>query len=88
MRSDAGVEHEGTEERSRRRISGPIGWSLVVFGFLLWLGLAVVQWFRAELTLEWLAASGIGAGVLTLGAGVAREQYRDWKNTRYKDVQR
>ena len=71
-----------------RRITRPLGWILLLVGLALWAGLALVAWARAELTLEWLALTGIGVGLLLLVIGIGYEQYRDWTATRYRDVER
>jgi anti-sigma factor RsiW len=77
----------GIWDRVHRRISRPIGWLLIVAGAAVWVGLAVVEWYRTrELTLEWLAGSAVVIGLVLLAVGVAYEQYREWKETRYKDV--
>jgi anti-sigma factor RsiW len=71
-----------------RRITRPAGWLLLLAGLAIWAGLGVIAWWRAELTLEWVAATGVAAGLILLLAGTGYEQYREWKETRYKDVQR
>jgi anti-sigma factor RsiW len=72
-----------------RRLTRPLGWVLVVAGTAVWLALAVLEWFRAgELTLEWLGATAIAIGVVLLAVGVGYEQYREWKETRYRDIER
>lgn len=72
-----------------RRISRPIGWLLVIVGAALWTGLAAMEWFRSrELSAEWLGMSALWIGIGLIAIGVAYEQYREWKETRYKDVQR
>jgi anti-sigma factor RsiW len=71
-----------------RRITRPVGWLLVIVGALLWTGLAMVGWFREELTLEWLATTAVAVGLLMLAAGIAHEQYREWKGSPYKDIER
>jgi hypothetical protein len=55
----------------------------------VWVALATYEWFRqGELTAEWLGATAIIVGLVLLLVGVAYEQYREWKETPYKDVQR
>jgi hypothetical protein len=54
----------------------------------IWAALALLAWWRAELTLEWVAGTGVAAGLILLLIGMGHEQYRDWKDTRYKDVER
>lgn len=71
-----------------RRITRPVGWLLLLAGLAIWAGLAAVAWWRAELTLEWISATGVAAGLILLLLGIGYEQYSDWKATRYKDVER
>jgi anti-sigma factor RsiW len=72
-----------------RRLTRPIGWLLFVAGVAVWAAMAVVEWFRhGELSWEWLSMTGIGIGLALLFTGVLHEQYRDWKNTRYRDIER
>jgi anti-sigma factor RsiW len=71
-----------------RRISRPVGWLLLAAGLATWIALGTIQWFRVrELTPEWLALTAVGIGLALLAVGVAYEQYREWKETRYKDIQ-
>jgi hypothetical protein len=43
---------------------------------------------QAELTWEWAAATGVGVGLVLLLIAIGYEQYREWKTTRYRDVER
>jgi anti-sigma factor RsiW len=72
----------------QRRIARPAAWLLIVAGVCVWGGLALVAWWRAELTLEWIAATGVAAGLAILLASLGWEQYVEWKETRYRDVER
>lgn len=75
-------------EGVHRRLTRPVGWILLGMGLALWAGLLASAWWTSELTLEWAAVTGIGTGLLLLLIGVAYEQYREWAETRYKDVTR
>jgi anti-sigma factor RsiW len=71
-----------------RRISRPLGWILVIAGVSVWAAMAVLEWFRSrELSWEWLTFSAVAIGGVLLAVSVAYEQYRGWKETRYKDVE-
>jgi anti-sigma factor RsiW len=72
-----------------RRLTRPAGWLLVVAGSVVWVAMAVLEWFRhRELSWEWLGATAVGIGLALLLVGVLHEQYREWKETRYKDILR
>jgi anti-sigma factor RsiW len=75
-------------EDVHRRITRPVGWVLLAAGALIWAGLITVRWFRQELTLVWVAGTAIGVGLLMLALGIAYEQYREWKGSPYKDLER
>jgi anti-sigma factor RsiW len=78
----------GIWQRVHARITRPVGWLLILAGTAVWLWLIVSRWLREELTLEWAAATGVAVGLVLLMIGLGYEQYRDWRETRYKDVQR
>ncbi|HUF18413.1 MAG TPA: zf-HC2 domain-containing protein [Thermoanaerobaculia bacterium] len=71
-----------------RRLTTPAGWLFVLSGALVWIVLAVVRWFRSELTIEWAATTALLTGLILLLVAIGYEQYREWKSERYKDVQR
>jgi anti-sigma factor RsiW len=71
-----------------RRINRPFGWILVVAGVLVWAGLAVRAWAREALTLEWIAVTAVVVGLAMLALGVGVEQYREWKRSPYKELER
>lgn len=80
---------ESTWSRVHRSVTRPAGWLLVLGGVAVWTGLALVEWFRAGTpTLEWLATTAAGVGLALLGAGIAYEQYRAWKDEPYRHVER
>jgi anti-sigma factor RsiW len=80
--------HRSVWDDVNRRITRPAGWVLLLLGAAIWAVLALLAWWRAELTLEWVAGTGVAAGLILLLIGMGHEQYRDWKDTRYKDVER
>lgn len=92
---DAVKESPETEERGsvwegvHRRLTRPAGWALLVAGILILTGLATVEWLRAgSLTLEWLATTAVVVGGGLLVVSIGYEQYREWKDSPYRDVQR
>lgn len=89
MKAMSPHRHRSVWEGVHRRITFPIGWVLLVAGLGVWVALAIYEWFRqGALTAEWLAATAIIVGLVLLLVGVAYEQYREWKETPYKDIQR
>jgi anti-sigma factor RsiW len=89
MRStESGHPRGGVWEGVHRRITRPLGWVLILAGVAAWLGLALVAWFREAMTWEWLVATAVGVGVLLLLVGIGYEQYREWKTSPYKDIER
>ena len=71
------------------RITQPIGWILLVAGVAVWVAMAVWEWYQVRsLSVPWLTKSAIWIGVALIAVGIGYEQLRDWKETRYKDVQR
>ena len=51
--------------------------------------LAAVEWFRTgALTPEWLAATAVGVGIGLLALNIGWEQYREWRESPYRDVER
>jgi hypothetical protein len=71
-----------------RRITRPVGWLLILVGTMIWVGLALVSWLRQELTLEWLAGSALVIGFVLLAVGIGYEQYREWKDSPYRNLRR
>jgi hypothetical protein len=83
------TERRGVWDAVHRRLSRPIGWLLILAGLAVWTTLAVLEWYRSrELTWEWMAGSAVLIGVVLLAVGIGYEQYREWKETRYRDVMR
>jgi anti-sigma factor RsiW len=84
---------EGRPERSlwegvHARLTKPVGWILMLTGFAMWLGLALLAWFRNAFTLEWLALTALGLGLLMLAVGIGYEQYCEWKHSPYRSIER
>jgi len=76
-------------EGVRRRIVGPAGWLLATAGAVILAALAAVEWFReGSLTLEWFATTALAVGFGLLMASIGWEQYREWKTSPYKDLER
>lgn len=73
-------------ERVNRRLARPVGWILFVVGALFWATLAIRDWFREDFTLERLAVTAIVIGLGMLAVSVGYEQYREWRESRYRDI--
>jgi anti-sigma factor RsiW len=81
------ADGRGVWDGVHRRITRPAGWLLILAGAAVWAWLVISRWLRAELTLEWVAVTGVAIGLALLLIGLGYEQYRDWRETRYRDVQ-
>jgi anti-sigma factor RsiW len=95
IRTLGGAMRTMTEERPdrsvwagvHRRITQPAGWLMLLAGVAIWVVLAAAGWWRATFTWEWLAGSAVAAGLILLAVGVGHEQVREWRETRYKDIE-
>lgn len=75
--------------RVRRRIARPLGWILAAAGVVVLMALAVVEWFRTgSLTLEWLAMTSLAVGLALVAVSIGWEQFSDWRESPYRDVDR
>lgn len=76
-------------EGVHRGITLPLGWLLLSAGTAVWLMLLLIEWFRSgELTVRWMATTAIGIGIALLAVAIGYEQYREWRTSPYKDLQR
>lgn len=72
-----------------RRLTRPLGWSLLVGGGLLWTGWAVYLFATSDAhLLEKLGIGAVAVGLLLLLVAVGAERYRDWKTDPYREIQR
>lgn len=79
----------GVWDRVHRRITQPVGWLLLVGGVSVWTVLLVIEWFRAgSLSLSWMASTAVGIGIALIAVGIGYEQYREWRHSPYKDLDR
>ena len=75
--------------RVHRRITQPVGWLLFTGGVAVWAVLLLIEWFRAgSLTLPWIASTAVGIGVALIAVGIGYEQYREWRHSPYKELDR
>lgn len=71
------------------QITQPIGWFLFVAGLAVLGVLGVIQWFRnGSLTLEWIATTTVAIGLALLAIGIGYEQYREWRSSPYRGIER
>lgn len=87
---EASAERRGSVwDGVRRRIVRPAAWLLVAAGTVVLAALAAVEWFRTgALTPEWLATTAVGVGIGLLALSIGLEQYREWRESPYRDVEK
>lgn len=76
-------------EAVSRRVTRPVGWILMVGGFLLWCGFGI--WIYATgpaNPVEKLAVGALGVGFLILLASAILERLQEWKDDPYRDIER
>ena len=79
----------GVWDRVHRRITRPVGWLLFTGGVSVWTVLLVIEWFRAgSPSLPWMASTAVGIGFALIAVGIGYEQYREWRHSPYKDLDR
>ena len=72
-----------------RHITRPVGWLLFVGGVSVWAVLLLIEWFRAgSLSLAWVATTAGGIGLALIAVGIGYEQYREWRHSPYRDLDR
>lgn len=89
MRATEGRKGGSVWERVHRRIARPVGWILLAAGVAVLGTLATLQWFRAgTLSVEWLATTSVAVGVALVAVSIGWEQYKEWRGSPYRDVDR
>lgn len=72
-----------------RRLTRPLGWTLLVAGVALWGGWAAWVFVTSDAALfEKLVTGAVVIGFALLLASVGWERYREWQNDPYRDVQK
>lgn len=75
--------------RVHRHITQPVGWLLFTGGIAVWAVLLLIEWFRAgSLSLWWMATTAAGIGLALIAVGIGYEQFREWRHSPYKDLER
>ena len=72
-----------------RRVTRPVGWTLLVVGVVAWLGY-VAYLFALSAVSPWgkIAVAAIVIGFVLLLATVIADRYREWRTDPYRDVYR
>ena len=72
-----------------RRITRPLGWIMLIAGFLTWGVYGSYLFFSSAIDIwEKLATSAIGLGILLLFGTVIYERRREWHSDPYRNVYR
>lgn len=75
--------------RVQRRLTQPIGWILLVSGFVLWAGYGAWVFATSPADpVEKLAIGALVVGFLILLASTILERLSEWKDDPYRDVER
>ncbi|UCC25056.1 MAG: hypothetical protein JSU98_15215 [Gemmatimonadales bacterium] len=72
-----------------RRLTRPVGWVLLVTGFVLWVGYGAWVFATSPVNpLEKLAVGALAVGFLILLAAAILDRLQEWRNDPYRDVER
>lgn len=72
-----------------RRLTRPLGWALMVGGFLLWAGFGIWVYATSPANpVEKLAVGALGVGFLILLASAILDRLQEWKGDPYRDIER
>ena len=75
--------------RVQRRLTQPVGWILLVSGFVLWAGYGAWVFATSPADpVEKLAIGALAVGFLILLASTILERLSEWKDDPYRDVER
>ncbi|MEJ2538545.1 MAG: hypothetical protein P8188_00960 [Gemmatimonadota bacterium] len=95
MRRDLSELSAGGTPRSsvwgsvNRRLTRPVGWILLVAGFVLWAGYGAWVFATSPANLvEKLAVGALAVGFLILLLATIFERLTEWKDDPYRDVER
>lgn len=73
----------------QRRLTQPVGWILLVSGFVLWTGYGAWVFATSPANpVEKLAVGALAIGFLILLASTILERLSEWKDDPYRDVER
>ena len=76
-------------EPVNRRLARPLGWVFLIVGVVVWLTYGVFLYLTsAAESVEKMATSAVGIGILLLLATVIWERYQEWLTDPYRDVHR
>jgi anti-sigma factor RsiW len=96
MQRDLADLPEAVERRSssiwqmvNRRLTRPVGWILLVGGFLLWAGYGAWVFATSPANpVEKLAVGALAVGFLILLATTVLDRIQEWKHDPYRDIER
>lgn len=72
-----------------RRLTRPLGWILLVSGFVLWVAYGTWVFATSPVNpVEKLAVGALGVGFLILLLAAILDRLQEWRNDPYRDVER
>jgi hypothetical protein len=72
-----------------RRLTRPLGWVLLVSGFVLWVAYGTWVFATSPVNpVEKLAVGALGVGFLILLLAAILDRLQEWRNDPYRDVER
>ncbi|HSG48071.1 MAG TPA: hypothetical protein VLA43_09685 [Longimicrobiales bacterium] len=72
-----------------RRLTRPVGWVLMVGGFLVWTGFGIWVYATSPANpVEKLAVGALGIGFLILLTSAILDRLQEWKGDPYRDIER
>ena len=87
--TDPGRPDSSVWGRVHRRLTQPIGWILLVAGFVLWAGYGAWVFATSPADpVEKLAIGALAVGFLILLVSTILERLSEWKDDPYRDVER
>lgn len=89
LRFDQGHGDDSIWDRVNRRLTRPVGWTLLIAGALSLLVFGIYTYVISPGEIwEKVSVGAVLIGLALLFIGVARDRYREWRTDPYREIER